>query len=63
MKRIIEYPERTKSYEIGDVVYLSPNPKDKVEFLGENIEVAKGIKKIMILRLLDKMMTILVVIF
>ena len=44
MKRIIEYPERTKSYEIGDVVYLSPNPKDKAEFLGENIEVAKGIK-------------------
>ena len=46
MKRIIDYPERTKSYEIGDVVYLSPNPKDKVEFLGENIEVIKGKKKV-----------------
>ena len=46
MKRIIEYPERTKSYEIGDVVYLSPNPKDKVEFLGENIEVVEGVKKV-----------------
>ena len=46
MKRIIEYPERTKSYEIGDVVYLSPSSTDKVKFLGENIEVAKGIKKV-----------------